>query len=137
MLLPIILGGDFDDGDFEARQDVEIAARVTADLDGPADQEDRHIVLARREDAGDDKSVASVVAPPAQNRGVLERQRPEALRQMLGHGPAGILHQHHRGNADILDRQAIGLLHLGGTQHAHGWGSYQRGGSSRRVRYPF
>ena len=77
------------------------------------------LIAALQQRARDDESVAAVVAAAAEHRHL-------ALEQLAVHGfhgghdlAAGVLHQHERRDADLVDRPPIGLTHLCGVQDAH------------------
>ena len=63
-----LLVGDLDDGHAEAAQDVEVGARVAADVGDRADDEHRGVDAALQQRARDDEAVAAVVAAPAEHR---------------------------------------------------------------------
>ena len=117
--LPRLAVRDFDDGQAEAAENLEIDPRVAADVGDRADEEHRHVDAALHQRARDDEAVAAVVAAAAQHGHVpLEQVAVDRL-----HGrddlAAGVLHQHERRDADLLDRPPIGFAHLRGVQHAH------------------
>ena len=94
-------------------------ARVAADVGDAADQEHRHVDAALHQRARDDEAVAAVVAAAAQHGDLpLEQVAVDRLHRR-DHLPAGVLHQHERRDADLLDRPAIGLAHLRGVQDSH------------------
>ena len=125
MQLPGLAVGDLHDGDAKAAQDFQIRARVAAHLGDPSDDEHRHVAAALNESARDDEAVAAVVAAaaehgdlPLEQVGVHRLHRRDCL-------PAGVLHQHERRDADLFDRAAIRVAHLGSVQYTHydviGW----------------
>ena len=69
-------------------------------------------VAALSEDAGSDKSVATIVARPGDNKDAASRWMP---RRRLGDRTAGILHQYRSRDA-ASDREPIGLRHLVGAE---------------------
>ena len=70
--------------------------------------------------ARDDEAVAAIVAGPAQDRDVTVGQIVVGGFQCRHYLPAGVLHEHHRRYADLVDRLPIGIAHLGGIENAHG-----------------
>jgi hypothetical protein len=66
-----------------------------------------------------DEAVAAVVAAAAQHG----HAPVEALLVLRFHGghdlAAGVFHQDERGDADVLDRDAVGLAHLRGVEDTH------------------
>src|SRR5215207_6199815 len=67
---------------------------------------------------GNDKSIPTVVARATENHNWFPlRVQPH---QHLGRPAAGILHQHHAGDAVLLDRPAVQLADLGAGQGRHG-----------------
>ena len=96
------------------------SARVAADVGRGADDEDLHVDAALPEHARHDEPVAAVVAAAAEHRDARLAQVVERGLHRRHDLPAGVLHQHDRRDADLLDRPAIGLAHLVGVQDAHG-----------------
>src|SRR6185503_8907019 len=117
--LPGLAVGDFDHGEAEAAEDLEVDARVAAHLGHPANQEHRHRHAALQQRPGDDEAVAAVVAAAAQHRHLPLRQVAVDRLDRRHRLAPGVLHQHERGDADVLDRAAIGFFHLGGVQNSH------------------
>ena len=83
------------------------------------DDEDGRLDAALEQRARDDEAVAAVVAAAAEHR-------DPAIELRLVGGfdggddlPAGVLHQHERRDADLVDGVAIGLAHLRGGQDSH------------------
>ena len=120
--LPLLRVGDLDDGHADAAEHFEVGARVPAHVGHASQQEHRCVDAALHERAGDHEPVAAVVATAADDADAARRQVVE--RGLHGrHGlTAGVLHQHDRRNADVLDRAAIRLAHLFGVEHSHGSG---------------
>ena len=113
------LSADLHDGDAEAAEDLEVDPRIAAHVRDAAEQErpTRRRRAAQR--ARDDEAVAAVVAAAAQHRDLAIE---EVAVHRLHRGDrlaAGVLHQHERRDADLVDRPAIGLAHLGGVQYTH------------------
>ena len=73
-----------------------------------AKQRQPHLPAAFGQDARRDKTVAAIVARPAQHR---DRSRRPPPRHRIGDGQAGLFHQRAAGDA-AGDRQPIGLGHL-------------------------
>ena len=82
-------------------------------------QKHRDVDAALRQRPRDDEAVAAVVAAAAQH-GDLPLEQIAVHRLHRGDRlAAGVLHQDERRDADVVDRPAIGLAHLGGVQYAH------------------
>ena len=118
--LPRLAVGDLDDGEAEPAEDLEVDAGVAAHVGDRADEEHRHVDAALQQRPRDDEAVAAVVAAAAEDR------RRCSSSEIAVHGfdrrhdlAAGVLHQHERRNADVLDRAAIGLAHLRGVEDSH------------------
>ncbi len=81
--------------------------------------EDRGVDAALQQRARDDEAVAAVVAAAAQHGDAAVE--PRLVRGLDGGHDlaAGVLHQHERRDADVLDGEAIGLAHLRGVEDAH------------------
>ena len=84
-----------------------------------ADDEHRHVKAALLQRAANDESIATVIAFAADDRntalgeiGIQGFDRGNDL-------AAGILHQHQRRDADVLDGPSIGFPHLVGVKNAH------------------
>src|SRR3954469_7719136 len=119
MELPRLAVRDLHDGQTEAPEDFEIDAGVAPDLRDTSDQEDRDVHAALRQRARDDEAVAAVVAAAAEHRDLpLEEIAVHRLHRRHDLS-AGVLHQDERGDADVFDRAAIRLAHLGRVQDAH------------------
>ena len=69
--------------------------------------------------AGDDESIAAVVALSADDDDAVLRQRGEGLMKKIDDPAAGILHQDEAGDA-TLDGEAIDFAHFGSGQDLHG-----------------
>src|ERR1044072_5875586 len=68
MQLPGLAVRDFDDGEAEASENLEVDARIASNIGNPSDQEDRDLDAPLRQCARDHESVAAIVAAPAQQR---------------------------------------------------------------------
>ena len=117
--LPRLAVGDLDDGQAEAAEDLEVDAGVAADLGDAADQEHRDVDAALHQRPRHDEAVAAVVAAAAQHRDLPLEQIAVDRFHRRDRLPAGVFHQHERRDADVVDRAAIGLAHLGGVQYSH------------------
>src|SRR5262249_25650220 len=110
---------DFHDGEPEAPEDFEVHPRVAADVGHAADQKDRDVDAALGERPRDDEAVAAVVAAAAQHGdlpiGQIGVHRLHGRHRLA----AGVLHQHQRRNADVVDRATVRLAHLGAVQNPH------------------
>ena len=76
--LPGLSVRDLDHGEPEAAENLQVRARVPADLRDHAEDEHRDVDAAVEERPGDHESVAPVVAPPAQDGDVPLRQDPRS-----------------------------------------------------------
>ena len=65
--LPLLRVGDLHDGEADAAEDLEVDARVAADVADAAEQEHRRLDAALRQRPRDDEAVAAVVAAAAQH----------------------------------------------------------------------
>ena len=119
MQFPALLVGDLDDRQAEPSEDLEVGARVTLDLGDAADQEHRHRRAALQQRARHDEAVAAVVAAPAEDGDAAVEQVVEERLHRRHDLPAGVLHQHERRDADVLDGAAIGFAHLLGVEDSH------------------
>ncbi len=122
MQLPFLRVGDLDDRHADAAEDLEVGARVAAHLSDAAEQEDRGLDAALHQRARDDEAVAAVVAAAADDADAARSEIVERRLHRRHRLPAGILHQHDRGDADVLDRTAIRFAHLFRVEHSHGPG---------------
>ena len=119
--LPRLAVGDLDDGEAEAAEDLEVDARVAAHVGDAAEQEDRRRrcraapACARRRSRRRRCCRGRRARRPVLDGRSLERRLHRGDRLA-----AGVLHQHERRDADVVDRAAIGLAHLRGVQHSHG-----------------
>ena len=66
-----------------------------------------------------DEAVAAVVAAAAEDADATRRQVVEGRLHRRDRLAPGVLHQHDRRNADVVDRPAIRLAHLLGVEHSH------------------
>ena len=96
-----------------------LIARVAAHVGDAAEQEHRRFDAALDQRARDDEAVAAVVAAPAQHADLAVGEILERRLHRRHRLAAGILHQHDRRDADLVDRPAIGLPHLLSVEHAH------------------
>ena len=119
MQLPRLRVGDFDDGQADAAEDVEVDARVAADLGDRPEEQHEHVDAALHQRSRDDKAVAAVAAAAAQHRDAPLERFSERRLDRGDHLATGVFHQHERRNADVLDRPAIRLAHLLGVEHSH------------------
>ncbi len=117
--LPRLAVRDFHDGQAEAPEDVEIDPRVAAHVATLADEEHRHADAALRERSRDDEAVAAVVAAAAKHGDVPVEQVAVDRFHRRDDLASGVLHQHERGDADLLDRPPIGFAHLRGVEDSH------------------
>jgi hypothetical protein len=103
------LNGEINDWHVCVTQDVEIRRRIAAELIGGAKQQDTAVVAADFKVAGDDESIAGVVAFAAEDDdGAVDT---EAL-EHIDTAAAGIFHEHEAGDAALFDRTAIELAGL-------------------------
>ncbi len=86
-----------------ARRISRFVAGVALESGRLADQHDRDGDVALEQRARDDESVAAVVAAAADHRDPHRRQRFERRFHGGDDLPAGVLHQHDRRQADLLD----------------------------------
>ena len=119
MQLPGALVSHLDDGDPEAPEDVEVDAGVALDLGDPAHEEDRCLDPALIQRPGDDEAIAAVVALARDDGDATFGEIVVERLQRGHHLPAGVLHQHDRRDADIVDGGPIGLPHLRRVQDPH------------------
>ncbi len=112
--------GDFDDGLPDATKDLEIDARVGLDLGVPANHEHRDVKAALLQRARDDEAVAAVIALAADDGDAAFGKVGIERFDRRHHLAAGVLHQHQRRDADVLDRSTIGFPHLLGVEDSHG-----------------
>ena len=117
--LPFLRVGDLDHGQADAAEDLEVRARVTANVAHAAEQEDGRLDAALRQRARDDEAVAAVVAAPAQHADAARGQVVEGRFHRRDRLPAGVLHQHDRRQADFVDGLTVRFPHLLRIQHAH------------------
>ena len=119
MQLPGLAVGDLDHGDAEASENLQIDAGVAAHVGNPSNQEHGHIGAALDQRPGDDEAVAAVVAAAAEYGDLaIEEVAVDGLHRR-GRLPAGVFHQHERGDADLFDRAAIRVAHLGTVLYTH------------------
>ena len=134
--LPRGFVGDFDDGLADAAENFEIDPRVAFDFGETADDEHRHVEAALLQRARHDEAVAAVVALAADDGDAAIGEIGIEGFDRGHHLAAGVLHQHQRGDADVLDRAAIGFAHLLGVQDPHAYASI--GGQMQiRLRSPY
>ena len=90
-----------------------------------ADHEHRRVDAALQQRPRDHEAVAAVVAAAAQDGDAAVELRLVGRLHRRHHLAAGVLHQHERRNADVFDREAVGLAHLRGVEDSHqaGYGS--------------
>ena len=100
-------------------EDLEVDARVALDLGEPADHEHRHVKAALLQRAGDDEAVAAVIALAADDGDAAFGEIGIQRFDRRDHLAAGVLHQHQRCDADVLDRATIGFPHLVGVEDPH------------------
>ena len=117
--LPRLAVGDLDHGHAEPAENVEVRPGVAADLGDLADQKDQDVDVALQQRTRHHEAVAAVVAAPAEDRHLPFQQIAVHGLHGRNHLPSGVLHEHERGNTDLLDRPAIGLAHLSGGQDSH------------------
>ena len=117
--LPLLRGGDLDDGQADPAEDLEVDPRVAAHVGHAAEQEDGRLDAALRQRARDDEAVAAVVAAPAQHPDLAGGEILERRLHRRHRLAAGVLHQHDRRHADIVDRLPIGFAHLLRIQNSH------------------
>ena len=134
--LPRGFVGDFDDGLPDAAEDFEVDARVALDLGEPANHEHRDVEAALLQRARDDEAVAAVVALAADDGDAAFGEIGIERFDRRHHLAAGVLHQHQRRDADVLDRATIGFAHLLGVEDPHAYASI--GGQMQiRLRSPY
>src|SRR5262249_43340794 len=75
---------------------------------------------ALRERTRDHEAIAAVVAAAAQDGDMAISQIGVDGFHRRDHLTSGVLHQHERWNADLLDRPSIRFAHLRGVQYPHG-----------------
>ena len=117
--LPGLPVADLHHSEPEAAENLQVRARVAADLRDHTQDEHRDVDAAVDERAGDHESVTTVVAPSAQDGDMPLRKVLEAGLHGGDHLPAGILHEHNRRNPDLFYRAAIGLAHLAAVENPH------------------
>ena len=110
---------DFDDGLPRASKNFEVDARVGLDLGMPANHEHRDVKAALLQRARDDEAVAAVIARAADDGDAALSEIGIQRFDSGDHLAAGILHQHQRCDADVLDRSTIGFPHLRGVEDSH------------------
>jgi len=82
-----------------------------------AGEEQPHRVAGPLEVPGHHETVAAVVAPAADDG---DRRAGSQIMQQGGGVAARVLHQHDARQAELLDRPAIDVAHLGAGQRPHG-----------------
>ena len=117
--LPLLRAGDLDDGQPDAPQHLDVRAGISLHFADAADQEHRRVDAALHQRARDDEAVAAVVAASAQHRHAAHREILERCFHRRDRLASGVLHQHDRRDADLVDRATICLAHLLGVEHAH------------------
>ncbi len=117
--LPLLCGRDLHHRQTDAAEDLEVDAGIAPHVADAAEQKDGGLDAALRERPRDDEAVAAVVAAAAQDA---DLARGEILEGPL-HGrhrlAPRILHEHDRGQADLVDRHPVGLAHLLRVQNSH------------------
>ena len=120
MQLPCLAVRDLHDSQAEASQDFEVGAGVAAHVGHASDEEHRHADATLHQRAGDDEAVAAVVAAAAEHRD-LALEKVAVHRFHRGHDlTAGVLHQHERGNANLLESSAD-RLHASEPSSVRAW----------------
>ena len=112
MQFPHARVGDLDDIEAELGEDVQVDACVTLDVRSLPEEEHADVDPALSQGPRDDEAVAPVVAPAGQHRHAHRVELVERGFDRADDLAPRVLHQHHRRDADVLDRAAIGLLHL-------------------------
>ncbi len=118
--LPVLGGPDLDHVEPEAAENVEIQPRVAADAGCVPEEVDLDVDAGLPEHARHDEPVAAVVAAAGEHRHARLGQPVERGFHGRHHLPAGVLHQHRRRHADVLDGPAVGFAHLVAVHYAHG-----------------
>ena len=113
------LSRDFDDRDAQAAEDLEVDPGIAAHVGDLSDAGTRHVDIALRERSRDDEAVAAVVAAAREDDDAPVDEVGVKGLDGRDHLPAGVLHQHQRRNADLVDGPAVGFPHLGGGENAH------------------
>src|SRR5918994_6342424 len=119
MELPRLLVIDFDHGDAQTAEHIEIRARIAADVREGADDEHRALHATLQQRTRDDEAVSAIVSSAA------EHGHPAIEPLFVGglnrrdHLAAGILHEHERWNPDFFDGVAVSLAHLRGSEDSH------------------
>jgi hypothetical protein len=72
-----------------------------------------------RQGARHDEAVAAVVAAAAQHGNRPGEQFTVNRLERRHHLAPGVLHQHERGDSDLLDRPAVGFTHLRSVDDSH------------------
>ena len=117
--LPRLLVWHLDDFETELTQDVQVQSRVASHLADAGEEKDRDVDAALFQGSRHDEPIATVVPASAQHHDPKAGQVVERGLDGGGDLPPGIFHEHHRGDAQLLDRASIGFLHLRGGHDAH------------------
>ena len=118
--LPLLRVGDLDDRHADATEHFEVGAGVAAERPPTLPSRKTAVSTPRCTSVRATTNPSPPLFPRPQTTPTLAR--PEILERGLHRRnrlAAGVLHQHNRGNADVLDRLAIGFPHLFGVEHAH------------------
>jgi hypothetical protein len=119
MQLPLLRRRDFDDGETDTAQNLEVDPGVAPHVADAAEQEHRRRDAALGQRPRDHEAVAAVVAAAAQHADLAGDEILERRFHRRDRLPPGVLHQHDRWQADVVDRLAIGLAHLLRIQNSH------------------
>jgi hypothetical protein len=117
--LPLLRVGDLDDGHPDAAENLQVGAGVAAHVGNAAQQVDDRLDAALRQGARHHEAVATIVTAAAQHADATRGQVVEGGLHRRHRLAPGVLHQHDRGDADLVDRLPISLAHLLRIQNPH------------------
>ena len=117
--LPRLLVGHLHGVHAQPPQDVQVQPRVAGDVGHRAEDEHRHVHAALGQGARHHEAVAAVVAAAAQHRDAAVEQILVVGLERRHHLAAGVLHQHDRRQAQVVDGLPVGFAHLRGVEDSH------------------
>src|SRR5690606_27900201 len=106
--------------DAEPPEDLEVVARVALHVRDAPDDKHRYVADTLEQRARDHEAVAAVVAAAGDDRHTPELHLRERGLDGRNDLPPGVLHEHERRDAQVVDGRAIGLAHLFRCEHTHG-----------------
>ena len=106
-------------GQAEGAGNGEVAGRITLQLVRADEQEDEGKGPQAVHRAGDDQAVAAVVARTGEHAHGPAGDWTEHPLHQVDRGAAGVLHEHHAGQADLFDGLPVEFAHLRGAGQLH------------------